>query len=191
MRLFVAIDLSGEQKKSLQLLQQRAQGYLAGVKWTAPEGMHLTLNFLGEVETSRLPAIRTALVETASVTAPVFFRPGGVGVFPTTRRARVIWAGLVAGKRALAAAAARLEESLFRQAGFQPERRSFMPHLTIGRVRKPVEERLTNKFLGMEKAFQAEEKTALEIVLYESRLGRHGAVYYTLEKIQLNTAAGK
>lgn len=190
-RLFIAIDLSDEQKRALQLLQQRAQKYLAGVKWTAPKGIHLTLKFLGEVEVNRLPAIKTALTETASITTPFSFGPGGVGVFPAPRRARVIWAGLIAGKQELVATAAHLERSLARGAGFLPERRPFTPHLTIGRIRQPVGEELMKKFLDLEADFQVGPETAAQMVLYESRLGRHGATYNALEKIQFNAVAGK
>ena len=191
MRLFIAIDLSDEQKKALRRLQWRAQEYLAGVKWITPEGMHLTLKFLGDVEAERFSAIRAALAETAAVTAPFIFRPGGVGVFPGVRRARVIWAGLMAGKQALVATAARLEKSLARDAGFPLERRPLVPHLTIGRMRRPVDEEHVKKFLHLEAAFQTGEKTAGAMVLYESRLGRDGAAYTALQKIQFNAAAGK
>lgn len=190
MRLFIAVDLSKEQKKELGLLQQRSREYLPGVKWAAPEGMHLTLKFLGEVDESVLPAIKAALAESAQGMNPFFFLPGGVGVFPDPRRARVVWAGITEGAEEFAAAASSLEDPLA-ALGFAKEKRPFTPHLTVGRLRYPLEEALIRRFLSHEAAFKGSREKAAGLVLYESRLDRQGAVYTALDKRQFPAAAGK
>ena len=102
------------------------------VRWVAPHNVHLTLKFLGDVSPTTLQELAEAIkVETVSH-GMFSISVGGLGAFPSPRRARVIWVGLEAPpalealRRGVEAAAAQL--------GYAPEGRPFSPHLTIGRV---------------------------------------------------------
>jgi RNA 2',3'-cyclic 3'-phosphodiesterase len=106
------------------------------VHWVAPQNVHLTLKFLGDVSPANLERLAEALrVETASH-GMFSMSVCGLGAFPNSRRARVIWIGLEAPPaledlhRGVEAAAAQL--------GYVPEERPFSPHLTIGRVGQNV-----------------------------------------------------
>jgi len=102
------------------------------VRWVALHNVHLTLKFLGDVSPTTLQELAEAIkVETVSH-GMFSISVGGLGAFPSPRRARVIWVGLEAPpalealRRGVEAAAAQL--------GYAPEGRPFSPHLTIGRV---------------------------------------------------------
>jgi 2'-5' RNA ligase len=102
------------------------------IRWVAPQNVHLTLKFLGDVSPANLARLAGTLkMETAS--RDMFsMSVGRIGAFPSARRARVIWIGLEAPpaletlRRGVEAAAAQM--------GYVPEERPFSPHLTIGRV---------------------------------------------------------
>src|SRR5579885_2447406 len=94
MRLFTAIDPSPEVHASLVQLLERLRPS-ARLRWSRPEGLHVTLKFIGEFPESRLPALRQAL---GSVPAPaaIPMEVSGLGFFPDVRAPRVFWAGIAA-----------------------------------------------------------------------------------------------
>jgi 2'-5' RNA ligase len=106
------------------------------VRWVAPQNVHLTLKFLGDVSSTTLEHLAEALKREAALHRTFSMSVGGLGAFPTPRRVRVIWVGLEAPpaletlRRGVETAAAQL--------GYAPEERSFSPHLTIGRVGQTV-----------------------------------------------------
>jgi 2'-5' RNA ligase len=133
MRLFIALDLPDDVRAELAAAQARLGGH--AVRWAAAEGMHLTLQFLGEVEAGRVDGLLAAL---AVVSAPPFaLRLAGLGAFPSAARPRVLWAGLGGDLGALGALQ-RAVTAATSALGFPPEERPFTPHLTLGRARQDV-----------------------------------------------------
>jgi len=106
------------------------------VAWVAAGNLHLTLKFLGGVEPARLPAIEAALTTAAASQSPFDLDLHGLGAFPSGTRARVLWAGVEAGREAAAALAAGVDEALA-ALDFPRETRPFAAHVTLGRVRAP------------------------------------------------------
>ena len=111
------------------------QQVTAGWRWVRPEGIHLTLRFLGEVEAQRDAACRPAWREAVRPLPPFRFGLEGIGRFPPAGRPRVLWVGIRESGSAgvLQALAGRLEQAA-RKCGFPPERRRFSPHLTLARA---------------------------------------------------------
>jgi 2'-5' RNA ligase len=133
LRLFVACELPADVKDALAGIQRdlrRAGG--DGLRFVRPEGVHVTLKFLGNVEEGRVDAIVRAL---AGAIEPfeLEVRPAGLGGFGGSGL-RVVWVGLQGDVAGLAALARRVEEALG-PLGFAPEGRPFAAHLTLARVR--------------------------------------------------------
>jgi 2'-5' RNA ligase len=181
MRLFIAIDPSAEQREGLQSLQQRLAGSLDGVKWARPEGLHLTLKFLGEQEEDLIPEIIAAMEKVAALTTPFNLQFGQAGVFPSPQRARIIWTGVRSGAAGVKKLAAILEEAL-EEKGFPADNRTFKAHLTLGRIRRPLPEETVQRLLGTESSFTTETAAVRSMRLYESRLSRQGANYTILNE---------
>jgi 2'-5' RNA ligase len=151
LRLFVAVELSRDLKRALEGAAQALQraGADDGLRWVRPEGIHLTLKFLGATLAARVPAIADAL-RAHLHGAPAFeLQPRGFDAFHGGKRAavfrtwresyrhsvRVIFVGLTGDTEALAALAERLEAAL-EPLGFPREDRPFFGHLTLARVRE-------------------------------------------------------
>jgi 2'-5' RNA ligase len=182
MRLFIAIDLPDSVRAALAREQERLRAACGGsgdIRWTRPEGVHLTLKFLGEVASTRLEEITDRLSHVA-----VFDRfeidVRGFGFFPSARRPRVFWVGLEAppGLGDLA----KSVEAAMALLGFPPENRPFQPHLTLARFqsqRAPP---------ALEAAFQKSGDAAFgrfivsEFFLFESKLRPGGAQYSKLAR---------
>lgn len=137
MRLFVALELAEEVARALTAVQQQMQASgRPPVKWVAPTGMHLTLKFLGEVDSERVPAIRAALnAVVRSRRAVAELRLAGVGAFPNLRRPQTLWVGVEGDISSLMQLQQGIEQALV-PLGFEPEGRPFRAHLTLGRVRQ-------------------------------------------------------
>lgn len=132
-RLFIALDLDDATRRALTALQTRWRTAGADVGWVRPEGLHVTLVFLGETPADRVPEIASRLDAGAAAVPPFEFRVVGWGVFGRSDRPRVLWAGVEAPP-ALGDLQRALSDSL-RAAGFPLESRPFVPHVTLGRVR--------------------------------------------------------
>jgi 2'-5' RNA ligase len=104
------------------------------IRWVAPQNVHLTLKFLGDVSPAYLEKLAKAL-KVEVVTHETFsMSVGGLGSFPNPRKAHIIWIGLDAppALTALLHGVEAVAETL----GYASENRPFSPHLTIGRVRQ-------------------------------------------------------
>ena len=162
---------------------------LRGVRWV-PEGqLHFTLKFLGDLEESRLGAARRAAAAAAPA-APRAFRLAleGLGAFPPTGSARVVWAGCGAGAAALASLAASVEDA-FLAAGFPREARPFSPHLTLARVKDPGSGRRLKQVLPSVPREPFGTVVVGSVVLYRSDLSPAGPEYSELLRVALESDA--
>lgn len=180
-RAFVALELDGSTRVRLAELVRSLHGVVTGARWVRPEGIHLTLRFLGyarrSVLDSLIPALRLAADECPACTADI----RGLGTFPERGRVRVLWLGIEAPPSVL-----RLQQACERAAvaaGFEPETRPFAPHFTLGRWRDPAPRpTLPEADLG-----RARLDT---LVLYRSQPGPAGSVYTPLESFALPPPGG-
>jgi 2'-5' RNA ligase len=144
MRLFIALELPAAVQTALQKIQQQIQrSGTHPVKWVRPEGMHLTLQFLGETEEQRVPAILDALeavqvAHTQAMVSPLYL--AAAGAFPHLKRPQTLWVGVDGDTRALSQMQQAVGQGM-EPLGFAPETRPFRAHLTLGRVRKDAASR--------------------------------------------------
>lgn len=136
-RTFVAIELDTAFVRVLATMQADLQkgGAARAGRWVRPEGIHLTLKFLGDVPEDKLDAIYRAVGNACASFAPFTLTLGTLGCFPNLRRPRVVWVGVQDEAGQLAALQQAVERELD-QLGYQPEERGFTPHLTLARVRE-------------------------------------------------------
>jgi RNA 2',3'-cyclic 3'-phosphodiesterase len=183
MRTFIAIEIPQEFKTALTLMQHDLRRAAADVSWTKPENFHLTLRFLGEVEEKQLPELKRICDQVSVTTKPFRLTLSGTGVFPNFRQPRVLWAGLIGEIQVARGLQARLEKALV-SIGFAPEDKPFKLHLTVGRVKSPMNARqvaaLTEIHSLPELSFEVRE-----IVLMKSDLHSAGARYSALAKSKL------
>lgn len=183
-RAFIALEISPEIIARLIAVQRHLRDAAAQVTWVRPEGIHLTLKFLGNMPEERVPEIIRVLEIAATAQGP--FRAGvaGMGAFPNLRRPRVIWAGIAQGAEACCVLAQAVEQQCA-ALGFPPEERPFSPHLTLGRVKSPVGVERLIALLREHDSEQFGEMPVTELRLIRSELFPDGARYTTLRQIPL------
>jgi 2'-5' RNA ligase len=168
-RLFVALDVPDSVKDALVALCAD----LPAARWSSRDQMHLTLRFIGEVEDSRLAVLDAAL--TALAHAPFLMQVAAVGCFPPRGAARVLWAGIQAG-RALMLLQQAIETAL-QHTGLPPEPKPFSPHITLARFKTPPPPAALHTYLERHAAFSVPEWTVSAFHLYSSQLSAGGARY--------------
>ena len=133
-RTFVAVELSDSIKAHIAAdIAQLRQEQIDNMRLVRPEGVHLTLKFLGDIDANRVSTVADAMTQAAARHAPFSLALGQPGVFPNTNRARVLWLGVEGDLQLLRLLQSDIEEALI-AAGFPPEKQRFNPHLTIGRM---------------------------------------------------------
>ena len=133
-RTFVAIELDEDTKAHIAAaIVTLRQKRVDNMRLVRPEGVHLTLKFLGDIEVSQVQQVAGAMQQAASRHTPFSLTLGAPGVFPNANRARVLWVGVDGDLKALKSLQAEVEEALT-SVGFAAERQPFNPHLTIGRM---------------------------------------------------------
>lgn len=192
-RAFIAFELPPEATAALAGAQQAlGKGKEGGVRWVAPEGIHLTLKFLGNLEEGQLPQLKAALAEAATAEGPFTLQLGPPGAFPSPRSPRVLWIGLEGELEELARLQQAVEEKVS-LLGFPTEARPFSPHLTLGRV-KPEVSPAARRLLG-DKVAQAPPTETISfrvdsLSLMQSTLTPRGAHYQALARFPLGRAGG-
>lgn len=186
-RSFIAIEIPEGVKKVLSKLQDNLKTEGGNVKWVNPSGIHITIKFLGNVASGKIPQIVQALSSVSQDIPPFTLEIAEKGIFPNVQRAQVIWVGIKGEVDKLQALHKAIEKALV-PLGFPPEERPFIPHLTIGRVREktPPQER---KRIGTVFMATSLEKTPPflvgNIALMKSQLTPQGAIYTPLAFISL------
>lgn len=187
-RSFIAIELPAELKLELvQLEAQLKSGKQPGVKWVDPDGIHLTMKFLGNIAVDRVEGITRAMEEAVCGISPFQLKVKELGVFPNFKRVQVAWVGLTGEVDKLAQLQKRIESNLT-PLGFAPESRPFAPHLTLARLRAQTSPDEKQRFgqLIANTTFEAAHTIEVDAIsLMKSQLTREGAIYSQINSIRL------
>lgn len=179
-RAFVALELDARLREAMGELQARLRPRCGGIRMARPEGIHLTLRFLGDTSPAQAETLRPLLAAAAAACPATEARVAGLGTFPERGSPRVLWLGLDVPPTVLDLQ--RACERAARAAGFEREARPFKAHLTLGRWRdRAPHPDLPPADLGT---------TRLDtLVLFESDLLPGGAVYTPLARFALGRPA--
>lgn len=190
-RVFLALDLPDEVRRALARVQQELRRAAVRVGWVAPENLHLTLVFLGDVFGTTLRALEASLRRSAEAASPLRLELQGVGAFGSPGHPRVLWAGIPAPPEELFALQ-RSCADVVRAAGVVLEARPFAAHVTLGRVRPGAAAgaaALTSLLqCHINTPFGCAPVRTLRLV--RSRLEARGPVYQTLQEWPLGPRPG-
>lgn len=175
-RLFVAL----RPPRAIREQLLRLMGGVPGARWQHDEQLHLTLRYIGEVGTHMAEDIAAALG--SSRHAPLELQLAGCGMFDDRRgKPSALWAG-VSPREPLAALHRKVDQAVIR-AGLEPERRAYLPHITLARMSGsagPVD-----RWLAEHAGLTSEPFTVDAMILFESRLGHGGASYEPVARYPL------
>ncbi|MGQ4910587.1 MAG: RNA 2',3'-cyclic phosphodiesterase [Candidatus Thorarchaeota archaeon] len=148
-RAFICVKIDDDNiLDAVMSIQQKLDRHAAKVKFVKRDNLHFTLRFLGDTQMPMLDRIRVTLSEFRFDCFRVSI--GGVGVFPNTRRPRIVWVGVKSNGERITQLKREIDKMLT-VVGYAPEKR-FTPHATIARVRRvmdpPAMESNINQLVG-------------------------------------------
>jgi len=185
MRIFIALDIPSEIRARMVEFTERARPYASEARWARPEGLHVTLKFVGEVKDDKLARIKSALATVKAAPFPVTFAEAGF--FPAAKSPRVFWIG-VAGGDALTQLAAGIHHATA-SVGVAREEPPYSPHLTLARAGSAPGAQHQLKplasFVETAPPPQFGTMTAQEFWLYQSQPQRGGSKYTKLQRFGL------
>ncbi len=186
-RVFIAIELPDTVKSFLESTSDELKKCRGPVMWVRPEGIHLTLKFLGSTRTDLLPLIQEAAQPLFNEQGSIHLQVLGLGAFPDLRRPRVVWAGLSDSAGVLPPLVNRLE-SLLEPLGFAKEKRPFNPHLTLGRFKSSERSSNLIEAIRHKMNIAGPSFVADHVVLFQSILKPSGAEYIQLFRFDFGSA---
>ena len=184
-RLFVALPLPDPVARFLKDIRRRLETPELNIRWVPVKNIHLTLQFLGDVERATVASITEQMDAAVGAFPPFSIAAKGVDGFPNLRRFRVLWVGLDGETQQLAGIQRELASRL-EMIGFARERRRFHPHLTIGRARHPIDGRRFGERLPTLADRASEPLRVDRICLFASLLKPGGAEYTCLHTSHLD-----
>jgi 2'-5' RNA ligase len=173
MRLFIGIALAPETAGALAKVREQFEPGSSDLRWSRPDGWHVTLQFLGNTTEERAACVVEKLRAIRAARVPV--QVEGLGFF---ERAGIFWAGVVQTPELLALQ--QRVTAAMRHCGFEPEARAWNPHITLARAKgrsatkalAPLRKAVERSKIDWQAGF-----TAAEFVLYESLPGPEGSRY--------------
>jgi 2'-5' RNA ligase len=186
-RTFVAIAAGSDiRQRATQLIDRLGQkvSSVADIKWVAPENMHWTLQFLGNLDARAIPEVCGAVSTAVAEIEPFELEARGAGAFPSAARPRTLWIGTRQGERAMTVLHSTVERRL-KKRGYRGEERRFVPHITIGRSgRKSASHSLEEELANLAD-YDAGTMLVDEVTVYSSQLGPGGPMYEVLARAPL------
>lgn len=187
MRLFIAINLPAQLRRSIVDATAPMRRAAPKLSWVSEERLHLTLEFLGDQPEEGVAPLEAALAREVARHAPITLALRGLGAFPNLRAPRIVWLGVTPDPKLellhhdLACACAEL--------GYEREARAFRPHITLGRARAPLRAEAARELARAARAVTwSATVEARSVDIMESRLLPGGARYGVLAAIPLGGA---
>ncbi len=180
LRSFLAFELSPEMKSAVKTAYEDASKSRLDVRWVRPEGIHVTVVFMGNIKEEEIAPMGSEIGKVCSDFAPFRASLKGIGCFPNHRNPRVIWIGMEGDIERLSRFRDDLQKRLI-PFGIEVETRALKPHLTLGRFKKPLrDERELRKFMEQHSTLTSASCSLHELVLFKSALNPGGAIYTKL-----------
>jgi len=179
-RSFIAFDMQNEQVLNrLASAQKLLTETGADLRPVAPQNIHITTRFLGDISPSMVDKVYEAMKNVKFT--PFTIKLCGLGVFPSLNYPRVVWAGMTDGVEQLKSIFTQLEPQI-RALGFAADAYGFSPHLTIARVRSGVNKQHLAELIMNKSDYEFGAIKAACLRLKRSQLSPKGPTYSTLRE---------
>jgi 2'-5' RNA ligase len=184
-RYFIAVDMPVDISNFARERQQALKKAGINMKWVRPESIHLTLQFLGDVDVEIISDIQTGMEKAVKGMLPFSLQVKGLGAFPSLKRPKVLWVGLAGQIDRLKNLKRRISEELV-DIGFPIEKRSFRGHLTIGRIKGDMDTLQLDYAISAQKDYETSIFKVNSVCLFKSRLTPRGAIYTKIAEVSLD-----
>ncbi|MFC2102354.1 RNA 2',3'-cyclic phosphodiesterase [Bacteroidota bacterium] len=182
-RLFAAIKTTPDPEfiNSYRSLRQALRSH--SIKWVEEENLHITIKFFGETNEAMIPDICHVINSVAESVPDFSFSYEGLGIFGSSYKPRVIWAGIHPYEQ-VSQIIQQIKNELS-AVGFSADRQNPVPHLTLGRIRSLQNRQAFQSLLDTHKQISSGSMMAEKLILFESILHRTGPEYHIIDSFPL------
>lgn len=180
-RGFIAIEI--QKTKEIVELFNQLKNIDINAKIVEPDNLHITLKFLGDTDEEKVDQIKDSIYDSIKDVKPFNIKLKNLGVFPNINYIKVLWIGIEHGEQ-LSVIAKNIDERL-NKIGFKKEKRSFSPHLTIGRIKNAKNKEKLIEIIDKYQGFEFKEEKIQKIFLKKSQLTPQGPIYTDLKAIKI------
>jgi len=189
LRTFIAVELDTTIRDALSALHAKLAREVPhrSVRWVRPEGIHLTLKFLGDTPETKISKVSQTLMRAAAPIPAMDLTVVGLGCFPNPRRPRVIWVGIQERTGTLKSLWQSVEEHIS-PLGWPTDSRGFHPHLTLGRVNRrtcSTDTHTVGQLVASARVGHIAQIHVTHVSFIRSTLMPSGAEYATLAEAKL------
>jgi 2'-5' RNA ligase len=211
MRTFIAIEMPPQVRDAIAAAQQQLASAKVRISWVKPEGIHLTVKFLGDIADEQVGDVKAALDNIAARFSAFSFTVSGAGAFPSAAAPRVLWLGCESkpvgkvfmpvaegapiGTKTQVETRTQLEELIaavdveMEKHGFAPDFHDFKAHVTLGRIKFPKPDPALTAALDSLKAKSFGTVQVGALHLMKSELNPDGATHEKISSHPLRSAA--
>ena len=182
-RLFVAVKITPDETfiQTYSLFRQKM--VFSRIAWVEPDVMHLTLKFLGDTPADKIPFIGQVLAEASQGLPPLDFQLDHLGIFGSSYDPRVIWVGSSDSAKLSELGHAIIDG--LHQAGFHRDRQNFVPHLSLGRIKKVENKKYFQMIIDEFRNRLYIKGKIEEVLLFNSILTSSGPIYQKISAFKL------
>ncbi len=178
-RIFVGFFTTKLIHDQVENIANKWGSYIKG-SWVKPQNLHMTFQFIGEVQENRLLDIMKVMQGVAQRQKPIGVVYKSLGVFPSIDKARVLWLGVSEGHEELKLLSREIVRAN-RKVGIRDEGKPFYPHVTICRI-KEFDKRKLKEMLKQYENTTFGADTIDRIVIIKSSLTQVGPIYTVIEE---------
>ncbi len=181
-RLFIALDLPEFIIDEITEIRKSIYND-DSIRWESKEKLHITLKFLGDVDTGLIPEFSRTLETVCSGSSGIELKYKSFGYFYRNRIPKILWLGFDYDDNLI-----NLNNTIndsFERFGFEREKRKFKPHITLLRIKGKENRKKLDSFLDFE--LPERSFTCSSVTLFKSDLTPQGSVYTKIEKFKLKT----
>ncbi len=179
MRAFVGFFTTKGLYEHVEKLREESEGFLRG-KWVEPQNLHMTFQFLGEIDRSQAVSVLSNLQKIAESYEPFEVQYRALGVFPDRKRPRILWMGVSKGEAKLKKLASTVVQ-LNRREGIKVDSKPFHPHVTVCRIKEADRKKLLN-LMNRYRNTEFGKEVIDRIALISSSLTSIGPIYTVVEE---------
>lgn len=185
LRCFLAFDLPEEIRGIVRKVRDDLIKTPLEVKWVKPGNVHITVVFLGNVAVENLGPLGEEVGATCGRYGPFDIRAKGLGVFGGMKSPRVMWLGVEGDVERMVFFHKAISKRI-RPFGVKEEKRTFRPHLTLGRFRKGARGgQILREVLDRYTEIASPKCRVEELTLFRSDLRPDGAQYSKIQSWKL------
>ncbi|MEE9322947.1 MAG: RNA 2',3'-cyclic phosphodiesterase [Candidatus Aenigmarchaeota archaeon] len=181
MRCFISIDIEKGLINKVVEMQKGLRNLNVDVKFVEPGNLHFTVKFLGDVNDNEVDGVKKSLGECLNGENAFRINVNGIGYFGSPSHIRTLWLGLNRSEDELVMLMKRVNDYV------KLGKRSFSPHLTIGRVKSGGNMDVLLKFLNESKNVNVGEMVVNNVKLKSSMLTKKGPIYSDLAVFKLRS----